>query len=81
MKKIKVISRVNLPVRLPVLSTAVAYLYLDNPRYHIPGWGYGVVITLFSLLWILVIVTKCFEDRVDLRKDTLRDSEEGKQKF
>jgi hypothetical protein len=33
------------------------------------------------LLWILVIVTKCFEDRVDLRKDTLRDSEEGKQKF
>jgi len=35
--------------QLPVQTTAVVYLLLEN--FDAPGWGRGVVATLLALLW------------------------------
>lgn len=67
MKKSNVISWKNLPARLPWVSTAVAYLYLD--KYNAPGWVWGMVITLFAILWILCLLAKALQNQVDILKD------------
>jgi hypothetical protein len=70
MAKKKVISGNNFKPKLPVLATAVAYLYLDY--YKAPGWVWGVTATLYGLLWIVVIVLLAKNDyeEVDVFKDT-----------
>lgn len=77
MKKSKVISYKNLPARLPWLSTAVAYLFLD--KFNAVGWVWGMVITLFSILWILCIAGKCLQTSVDVFN--AEDKPEIKSKF
>lgn len=42
-----------LPTRLPIWSTATAWLLCD--RFHIPTWGWGVFWTLHALLWVVCI--------------------------
>lgn len=49
------ISRSALPTTLPITDTLVAYLLLD--RFHAPGWAWGVVITVLSIVWFGSIAT------------------------
>lgn len=67
MEKIKRISHKNLPVKIPVTSTAVIYLYLD--KYNAPGWLWGVVVTLIVIVLILTISIIYKEDKVDIFKE------------
>lgn len=66
MAKKKVISAKNIPVKLPIILTAVAFLYLD--RYDPPGFVWGVSWTLLGLLWILCIISKSEEEPTDILK-------------
>jgi len=65
--KLKVIKRKNLPVQLPVVGTIVWYLFLDNLRA--PEWVWGVVFTVLSVFWVLVLCLLFVEDDVDIFKD------------
>lgn len=58
----------NLPTRLPVSWTAIAYLLLD--RVDAPGWAWGVTGTLIISLWILAIVAIGTEGQIDVFKRT-----------
>jgi len=59
-----VIKRSNLPIRLPIFPTAVAFLLLD--RFHAVGWVWGAVGTVFLLAWIGIFVAWVKEDEVEL---------------
>jgi len=67
MKKTKVISIKNLPVRAPTLVTALAYIFLD--KFHAVGWVWGVVGTLFALIWISYFYGLATSDNVDIFKE------------
>lgn len=54
MSKMKEIHPKYLPTRLPIGMTAVAYLLCD--RFDVPAWAWGVVGTLFAIIWIGSIV-------------------------
>ena len=69
MKPIKVIAKKNLPVRLPFVGTAVAWLLLD--RFDVDGVWRGVVYALVGLWWILIVVVFWLEEYVELPLDTL----------
>jgi hypothetical protein len=53
MSKRFVIPYSQLPARLPFWQSLTAWLMLD--RFDCPGWLYGVVGTLFALIWIVLI--------------------------
>lgn len=42
------------PARLPLQTTAVAYLLLEH--FDTPEWVYGVVGSLLAMLWLIAIV-------------------------
>jgi hypothetical protein len=65
--KKKVISTKNMPVRFPLITMAVIYLYLD--KYNAPQWLYGVVITLAVLVAITFFYAKYQEESVDILED------------
>jgi hypothetical protein len=67
MKKTKVISDKNLPVRAPILLTAVVYLFLD--KFNAVGWVWGVVGTIFALLWIGYFYGIATSDGIDIFKE------------
>lgn len=67
MDKQKVISRRNLPIRMPLVKTVVAYLLLD--RLNAAGWVWGIVITLFSIYWLIFIIAIVTEQGVDMFSD------------
>lgn len=60
----KVISRKNLPTRLPAIFTAVMWLLLD--RLESPSWVQGVAWTLVALIWIGSIISIVQEHDVDV---------------
>lgn len=62
----KVISVKNLPARLPITSTAVFYLLMDNLNASPVAWGVGI--TLYAILWVICITAICMEERVDIMK-------------
>ncbi len=64
--KNKTISPKNMPVKLPVLSFAVIYLYMD--KYHAPGWLWGTVITFCAILLAAIIYSKYNEESTDIFK-------------
>ena len=64
MKKKKTIAAHNLPPRLPLYGSLVAWLVLD--RLVAPGWVWGVVGTLFGLIWIVMIVEVIRWEPVDI---------------
>lgn len=66
MKNRKVISYKNLPSKIPLLSSAVAYLLLE--KFNAAGWVWGVFITLFSLIWIVMIYGLATEETTDVFK-------------
>lgn len=63
----KVISYKNLPAKLPFFQTAVCWLALDY--YQAPGWLWGVMATLFSILWIVGIYTVGTQEEVNILKN------------
>lgn len=65
MKKIKVISRKNLPMPLPVGPTIVVWLLLD--RLKSPSWVWGAVGTVVAFLWLIAFIHICgLEEKVEL---------------
>lgn len=66
MTKRKVISRKNLPTRMPLALTIALGLLLD--RCAAPGWVWGVVGTLMAVVWIAVIFGMFSEDDVEVLK-------------
>lgn len=64
MKKIHVIKTKYLPIRLPLLSTAVAYLMLD--KLNASALVYGIVGTIYALIWVLSIVGLAYQEQKDI---------------
>lgn len=60
----KVLSVKNLPTKLPVTQSILAFFLLD--RFHAPGWAKAIAWTLIGLLWIIGIVLKCKETQVEI---------------
>ena len=67
MSKRTVVSWKNLPMRMPLMFTAVCYLLLD--RLAAPGWVWGVVGTLVIAMWLTWIADVIQRDGVELFKD------------
>jgi len=67
MKSVKVISYKQIPVKIPTIPTAVAWLLLD--RLQAAGWVWGVVGTMFALLWIGSVTAFFMQETVDVIKD------------
>ena len=64
MKQWTVISRSCLPIRLPVLSTLVAWLVLD--RLNAPDWVWGAIGVCYAILWIAAIAVVLNEKSQDI---------------
>lgn len=62
--KKRVISRKNLPKRIPLYQAMVAYLMLD--KFNASGWVWGVVGTIFFLVTIVSFHDIMTEDEVEL---------------
>lgn len=60
----KVISRENLPTRLPLQFTALCWLLLD--RIESPGWVQGAAWTIVAIVWIGSIISIRREHDVDI---------------
>jgi hypothetical protein len=60
----KTIAYKNTPVRLPIWTTATAWLLLD--RCHAPGWAWGAAGVIAVIVWVVSIVTMFHEERVDI---------------
>jgi len=73
MKKRFVIT--SLPIRLPIQST-ILYSFLLH-YFKADGIYWGIFITLYSILWILVIAVKSYEVKVDLNSS--KEDEKIKQ--
>jgi hypothetical protein len=73
MKKRFVIS--NTPVKFPVQST-ILYTFLLY-HFQVSGIWWGIFITLYSLLWIIAIVAKWNEERIDLNSDKLDEKKKA----
>lgn len=63
--KQKVISRKNLPTKIPLVTILLAYLFLD--KFNAPQWLWGVVITVLSICVIVCIVAMCNEESIDIK--------------
>ena len=64
MKKTKVISTKNMPFRLPIYQTLVAWLVLE--RMDASGWIYGAVGMLFVFVWIIAICGLIYSEQVSV---------------
>ena len=62
MKQRKVIDTSQLPARLPVVATAVAYLLLD--KFHAPGWVWGIL----GIVWIGIVVDLFHREEIKLKE-------------
>lgn len=60
----KTIAGKNLPFRPPIVGTATAWLVLD--RLSPPDYAWGVVGTLYALVWIAFLVSALHRETVDL---------------
>ncbi|MGQ7868712.1 hypothetical protein [Sunxiuqinia sp. sy24] len=66
MKKRKVISLNNLPVKLPLFQTLVTWIALDY--WNAPQWLYGALGLLFLVVWIYAIVARVNQEETDISK-------------
>lgn len=64
MKKRKVISSKNLPIRPPLIGTLVWWLVFD--KLGAPGWAWGVLGTLVVVGWIVFVVDVLNRDYVEV---------------
>jgi hypothetical protein len=67
MKKSKVIKSKNLPTRLPLWQTITTLLALDY--WNAPQWLWGVLATVFLIVWGVGVAGLISEDSVDIFKD------------
>ena len=78
MKKRFVIA--NTPVKLPIQST-ILYTFLLY-HFQVSGIWWGVFITLYSLLWIIAIVAKWNEEKIDFNDEKIdNDKKVVRSKF
>lgn len=66
MKKRKVVSRKNLPMRMPLVGTLVWWLVLD--KLGAPGWVWGVLGTIIAVGWFAFVVDVFIRDDVEVLK-------------
>lgn len=64
MKNIKVISRKNLPTKLPLTLTLTIYLALDH--WSAPEWLYGALSLYLIVVWIYIVIRVFKEEQVDV---------------
>ncbi|MBW9334569.1 hypothetical protein FEE59_13705 [Herbaspirillum sp. RU 5E] len=64
--KRNVISRKNLPVRLPMPLTISLGLLID--RLDAPGWVWGVAGTAMAIIWISAILLLAAEEETEVLK-------------
>jgi hypothetical protein len=57
----------NLPMQPPLSGTLLWYLLLTH--FAAPGWVWGVMGTLFAVLWIAFFVGLFANEYVDVLKD------------
>ena len=74
LEKREVISRKNLPTRLPLWFTVVALFILKEQ--DAAGWIWGMAITLLVLLWICAILSVFTEINVDVFEGEEEEEEE-----
>ena len=69
-RKRRVISRLNLPARLPFVETAVLILYMLHfpPRFWWQYLIFSIVILIVSFIWFVEIFSLFTERQVDLIK-------------
>jgi hypothetical protein len=67
-----VLTRLQLPTTLPIWSSLTAWLFLD--RVQAPGWVWGVVGTVFAVLWAVSIYSLWIETPVPLKELDPRSS-------
>ena len=60
----KTIKYDNLPQKLPIVSTAVAYLILDKFQAHSFVWG--IIGTMFFIFWAVSIINLIISEQVDV---------------
>jgi hypothetical protein len=58
------ISRSSIATVLPVQNSALAYFIMDY--YKAPEFVWGIIITLFSIIWIACIYEMATEERIDV---------------
>ncbi len=68
----KVLHPKNLPTRLPITTTTVAWLALD--RLHAPQWLWASTATVGALLWIAAVMLLFKETRVRLWPEDKKDA-------
>lgn len=66
MAKQKVLSKKQMPIKLPVVGTGFWLLVMD--KYNAPGWLWGVVITILSIVWIALIVGVTREQSTEIEE-------------
>lgn len=64
----KIISGKNLSVGLPLQTTALVYLFLDN--VNATGWVWGVAGTFIAFWWIIGIAQLFTAEYIDVFEDT-----------
>lgn len=64
MKVRKVLSRKNLPTKLPLMSSVTCLLALQY--WNAPQWLYGVMGSLYAIVWIFSIYNILSEKQTDL---------------
>lgn len=64
MKNYYVIKNSNLPARFPLLHTVVWLFLLDY--YKAPGWAWGVLCTIYAILWAGCIYAKFKQTEIDI---------------
>lgn len=78
MDRKKVIDRKNLPVKFPLMQSILIYVVLDY--YNAPGWLWGILTTLYSLIWILAIISFTREIDVNIFSQN-NEAVKGRSKF
>ena len=72
MKSKNVIDSSNFPMRLPLFNTIVAYTVLEY--WNAPQWLYGVLGTMYAIIWIGFFVSKFYEKRIDIFEHLSNDN-------
>ena len=62
--KRRVIHAKNLPVRIPIWSTATVWLLMD--RFQVRGVWAGVVWTIWAILCVILLIGWWSQDSVDI---------------
>lgn len=71
---VNVISYKNLPAKMPVTQSIVFCLLLD--RLQVPGFVWGIAISMIVIWWIIAIYVFFYQKTVDIFEIKLVDNSE-----